>query len=203
MAATIEAVLFDFDGVLVDSEPVHFACWREVLLPLNIDLTWEHYRSHFIGISDKRMALDLAAMAVPAVTPEDVRAKYPDKTAIFRERMQKELPFAPGILALIREISQLKIGVVSSSRRSEVQPVLELGDIMDALHVTIMGDDVDRHKPDPMPYQKAAELLGVKHALVIEDSEAGEASGLAAGFEVLRIPSPELTAALVRQRLFP
>jgi beta-phosphoglucomutase len=201
MESAFEAVLFDFDGVLVDSEPIHFACWREVLLPLNIDLQWEFYHDHFIGVSDVAMTSVLAAMAIPAVTPDAVAARYPAKTGIFRRRMREALPFSSGIIDLLRFLDSLKLGVVSSSRRSEVQPVLELGGVMDLLHVTVMGDDVTRHKPDPEPYRKAAELLDVRRVLVVEDSAAGEASGRAAGFEVLRVSNPHETAALVRRRL--
>ena len=55
-----EAILFDFDGVLLDSEPLHFACWRQVLLPLGIELDWETYRDHCIGVADRDMVEFLA-----------------------------------------------------------------------------------------------------------------------------------------------
>ena len=49
----VEAVLFDFDGVLLDSEPLHFACWRELLEPLGVPMDWETYRRHCVGVSDR------------------------------------------------------------------------------------------------------------------------------------------------------
>jgi HAD superfamily hydrolase (TIGR01509 family) len=79
--------------------------------------------------------------------------------------------------------------------------VLIAGGLMERLDTTVFGDDVTRHKPDPEPYLKAASLLGVTRALVVEDSEAGQASGLAAGFDVVRIPTPDQTAELVRRHL--
>jgi len=196
-----QAVLFDFDGVLVDSEPIHYECWREVLLPLGIHLDWTYYHSHFIGISDRKMAAELAAMAVPELSVDTVYAQYPRKTELLRDRMHHRLPIAPGIVDLLRNLNGYRVGVVSSSVRDEVEPVLEKGGLLSYLAVTICGGDVTKLKPDPEPYRKAAGLLNVDRVLVVEDSEAGVASGLAAGFDVLRIPKPEQTAELVRARL--
>jgi beta-phosphoglucomutase len=201
MEQLYEAVLFDFDGVLVDSEPIHYQCWREVLLPLSIDLEWDYYHRHFIGVSDRKMAEELAEMAVPKVGLDVVYAQYPRKTELFRERMHSELPFATGILELFRNLNGYRVGVVSSSRRSEVEPVLRKGGLFEHLHVTVCGEDVVKHKPDPEPYRKAAAHLNVERVLVVEDSDAGEASGLAAGFDVLRITKPDQTVSMVRARL--
>ncbi|MBI3208455.1 MAG: HAD family phosphatase [Candidatus Solibacter usitatus] len=196
-----DAVLFDFDGVIVDSEPLHQQCWREVLAPLGIDLTWEHYHKHFVGLSDRRMFEDFVAMASKPVRMEDLIALYPAKNALFGERILALSPFAAGIRELIAELSAYRLGVVSSSNGREVRPVLAVGGILARLDVTICGEDVTRHKPDPEPYRRAAEILGVRNPLVVEDSEAGESSGRAAGFEVLRISSPDQTTAMVRRRL--
>lgn len=201
MQQRYEAVLFDFDGVIVDSEPVHYRCWCEVLATIGITFDWDYYHQNFIGVSDRRMAEELGAMADPPRAAEEIYALYPRKTEIFRERMQHELPFAAGIAELLPQLHAYKLAVVSSSRASEVAPVLIAGGLMDRLDTTVFGDDVTRHKPDPEPYLKAASLLGVTRALVVEDSEAGQASGLAAGFDVVRIPTPDQTAELVRRHL--
>ncbi|MBS1830680.1 MAG: HAD family phosphatase [Acidobacteria bacterium] len=195
-----EAVLFDFDGVIVDSEPIHFECWSEVLAPLRVSFTWEYYHAHFIGISDRRMAEEVAAMADPPVAPDAVYSRYGAKSELFRERMRRELPFAPGIVELVTGL-KVPVGVVTSSGRMEVAPVLEAGGLMPLLAVTVFSEDVTRHKPDPEPYRKAAERLGVSRPLVVEDSVAGETSGRAAGFDVVRIPHPGETVRLVRERL--
>ena len=196
-----EAILFDFDGVIVDSEPIHFACWREVLLPLGIDFNWDYYHDRFIGVSDRHMAEELSKMVSPPVPVEEIFGRYGDKTDLFRARMREQLPFAPGIVEFLTSMRHAAIGVVTSSRRSEVEPVLEAGGLMSSLSVTIFAEDVIRHKPDPEPYRTAAEKLGVRRPLVVEDSQAGEMSGRAAGFDVLRIPYPEQTVTLVRQKL--
>jgi len=196
-----EAILFDFDGIVVDSEPVHHACWREVLTPLGIDLTWEHYHQHFIGVSDRRMSEDLAAMAPRPMHPDEVSRYYPAKTVRFREEMQRLLPFSPGMPELMRSLTDYRLAVVTSSRRGEVEPVLQAGNLLGLLDATVYAEDVTKHKPDPEPYLRAAELLGISHALVVEDSAAGEAAGRAAGFEVLRVTTPADVAATLARHL--
>ena len=86
-------------------------------------------------------------------------------------------------------------------RSNEVQPVLEITGLWPVLDAFVCMSDVERLKPHPDPYLEAARRLGVTKALVVEDSDPGEASGVAAGFEVLRIPNPELLSHLVRSRL--
>ena len=201
MRAPYDAILFDFDGVIVDSEPIHFQCWREVLAPLGIDFDWDYYHEHFIGVSDRRMAEELAGMVAPPVSVETIYGHYAEKTQLFRSRMRDHLPFAPGIVEFIQSSKGLGLGVVTSSRRSEVEPVLMAGGLLPFLSVAVYGDDVTNHKPDPEPYLKAAKTIGARRPLVVEDSLAGVASGKAAGFDVLRIPHPEDTTKLVRERL--
>src|SRR5581483_6383312 len=60
-----DAILFDFDGVLIDSEPLHFACWAEVLAPLGVRLEWEFYSRHCIGIDDREMLRMMATRSDP------------------------------------------------------------------------------------------------------------------------------------------
>jgi HAD superfamily hydrolase (TIGR01509 family) len=201
MGTAYEAVLFDFDGVLVDSEPVHFECWREVLIPLGIPFEWQYYHDHFIGVSDRRMLEEAVSRATTSVTVEDAWAMFPTKSELFRKRVLDNPPFVPGIQELFQDLKLFQLGVVSSSLRAEVAPVLQLGGLLPHLGVTVFGDEVTRHKPDPEPYRRAAELLGVQRVLVVEDSEAGLASGRAAGFDVLRIPCPQNMVTLVRDHL--
>lgn len=196
-----EAILFDFDGVLVDSEPIHYDCWCEVLSPFGISLDWPTYHSTFIGVSDRTMLNVLAPLARQPVTPEELYALYPDKKALFREKMLAAPPLSSGLAELLPALAGFRLGLVTSSGRSEVHPVLEACGLLPHFEVAVFGDDVREHKPAPEPYRKAASLLGVQRALVVEDSEAGVASGKAAGFEVLRIPDPHRMTGLLRAHL--
>lgn len=183
-----EAILFDFDGVLLDSEPLHFACWRQVLLPVGIDLDWETYRDHCIGVADRDMVEFLSRRAREPVAFEQIWALYPHKSRLYVERVAANPPFPDATRRLVAELSRsYQLAVVSSSGRKEVEPLLVAGGLRPYFATIVAGEDVNQHKPSPEPYLVAAQRLGVRRALVVEDSEPGEASGRAAGFDVLRI----------------
>ena len=197
-----QAILFDFDGVLMDSEPVHYECWKEALAPLGIHIDWEPYREHCIGASEPATMDYYARLGDPPFDPDEIRACYPLKKALFRARMERDLPFVPGIRELLRSLDgRYKLAVVSSSSRTELEPLLERAGILDCFAALVFGEDVERHKPEPDPYLLAVRLLGVSSALVVEDSEAGLESARRAGLDAVRITEARQTVELVRQAL--
>lgn len=196
-----QAILFDFDGVLVDSEPIHFDCWGEILRPFGINLEWEYYATNCIGVSDRAMIATLAPLAEPPVEFDALYAQYPNKKSLFRERMLVNPPIPADTLRLLDDLRDFPLGLVTSSGQSEVAPILERLGIRDRFAAQVYGGDVARLKPAPDPYLRAAELLGVTRALVVEDSEAGIAAGTAAGFDVVRITTPTEVASKVRAAL--
>src|SRR5580692_3789110 len=179
-----QAILFDFDGVLVDSEPVHCDCWREVLAPLGVPVTWELYAAHCVGAVDSKMVEVFAKLADPPADPAKLWERYPLKKQFFRELS-----------------AQYKLGVVSSSSHAEIEPFLEAAGIRQYLGTVVGGDDVKRHKPAPDPYVLAGERLGIQTALAVEDSAPGIESARAAGFTALQIADPARMMELVRTRL--
>jgi len=197
-----DAILFDFDGVLADTEPVHWACWAEVLRPFGAVLTWEYYRDHGIGIDDKEMLRMLAALASPPLDWRTLFAEYPRKKELFRGRVLAHPPFDPALDAFLGELHRAyRLAVVTSSARGEIDPLLAAGGLRRHFDALVGAEDVTRYKPDPEPYRKAAELVGARAPLVVEDSAAGLASGRAAGFAVLAVADPSQLAALVTRRL--
>jgi beta-phosphoglucomutase len=195
-----QAILFDFDGVLADTEPIHFACWRETLLPFGIDLEWNWYCANCIGVADRRMIENICRHAKSPVDPDRVWPAYPAKQQLYRSRVLDAPPIAPEILDMIRSLRH-RLAVVSSSARAEVEPLLVRAGIRENFEVLVCGEDVQHHKPAPDPYLKAASLLSVTTPLVVEDSEAGVASARAAGFDVLKIPDPSRLPELLRALL--
>jgi beta-phosphoglucomutase len=197
-----EAILFDFDGVLVDSEPIHYECWMEVLAPYGFHLDWDAYMRNWVGVSDRSMIQRFCDTARPPLDFDKVWGEYPRKTEIFRARMAERQVFHAETIRLLDTLEHYKLGVVSSSARTEVEPPLVRAGVRDRFGALVCGRElVTNLKPAPDPYTKAAELLGVTRALVIEDSDTGEASGRAAGFDVLRLAHPsrladELSAVL-------
>ncbi|HXS93639.1 MAG TPA: HAD family phosphatase [Candidatus Limnocylindrales bacterium] len=197
-----DSILFDFDGVLLDSEPVHCACWAEVLAPLGVTLAWDFYRNNCIGIDDREMLKMMASQSDPPRDWRELWAQYPSKKELFRGRMAKNPPFLSAIGGLLEELSgAYKLAVVSSSACTEIEPLLETAGLRKYFDTVVGGDQVTRHKPDPEPYLLAARRMGVQRPLVVEDSQAGMESARAAGFEVLEIRDPRDVPDFVRARL--
>lgn len=197
-----DALLFDFDGVLADTEPVHWRCWNEILAPFSIQLTWEIFERECIGVSDRALIERLASQRRPPIPFDDLWSRYPSKKELFRTRIAEAPPFVAETVALVRELSQsYKLAVVTSSARTEIEPALLNGGIRACFQELVCGKEVENLKPAPDPYLKAAEMLGARNPLVIEDSDSGVASARAAGFEVLRISDVRGAAKAVREFL--
>jgi len=193
-----DSILFDFDGVLADTEPIHYDCWLEILAPYGIRPTWEYYQRECIGISDRLMVERIS-------TPElfdQIWPQYALKQALFRHKLLLKSPFLFETTRMIADLApRYKLAVVSSSGRTEVEPPILRAGIRDQFQAMVCGREAGNLKPSPDPYLRAAELLGAKKPLVVEDSEAGEASGRAAGFEVLRVTSAEAVPGELRKML--
>jgi beta-phosphoglucomutase len=189
-----DALLFDFDGVLADTEHAHHQSWNRVLEPFGIQFTWEEYVRQCVGVADPIVAQRLKL--------PDPAASVALKQQLFRAALEQSPPFLPEIMALVQELSACyRLAVVSSSSRAEVEPPLLKAGIRDCFEAVVFGNDVQRLKPAPDPYLLAAERMSVRRPLVIEDSDSGVASGLAAGFEVLRVSGVNAVAAEVRAHL--
>jgi beta-phosphoglucomutase len=181
-----DSIFFDFDGVLIDSEPVHWACWREVLLPHGVTLDWEFYRDQCIGVDDREMLKVMAGERDWQV----LWADYPKKKQLFRERMTAT-PFPETLAATLERLKgNYRMAVVSSSSCREIEPILERAGLRGYFETVVGGGDVRLQKPHPEPYLLAQSRLGVIRPLVLEDSAAGMAAGRAAGFDVLAVKHP-------------
>lgn len=196
-----DAILFDFDGVLADSEALHYACWVEILTPHGIPLTWDDYRANCIGITDRAMLEVLRHRVDPPYDIDLLWPEYPRKKALFRAKAAANPPIAESTRDLILGWTGVPIAVVSSSGRAELEPVLEKAGLLSRFATLVCFEDVQRLKPFPDPYLEAARRLGISRPLVIEDSDAGVASGQAAGFDVLRLDHPENLATRLRAHL--
>src|SRR5258708_6412082 len=123
-----EAILFDFDGVLCDSEPVHWACWAGVLSPLGVKLDWEFYRDECIGIDDREMLRMMAPRSTPPRDWESLWEQYPAKRDLFRARMLGSPPFPSSLAEFLEGLhGEYKTAVVTSSGRGEIEPMLQAG----------------------------------------------------------------------------
>jgi beta-phosphoglucomutase len=200
-AGNYDALLFDFDGVLADTEPLHCAAWAEVLAPLGLDLTWDFYRRHGIGVTDRVLLEAVLTDAGSTLTADVLLEHWPAKQEAFRRRVLASPPLEPSVIDFIKALREFRLAVVTSSQVWEIEPALVAAGIRPLFQVLVGAADVLRHKPAPDPYLEAAARLGARCPLVIEDSDAGVASGRAAGFDVVRVADAAEMPAQVSRAL--
>ena len=202
----MRAVLFDFDGVLVDSEPLHFRAMREALVAEGFTIDEEEYWRHLLAHDDRsaiRIALERHGVPFDAARVEAVTRRK----AVAFEAALAGIVFFPGVVELVRSLQrEVPLAIASGARRVEIEAILKAGGLRDAFETVVGIDDVSRSKPDPEPYLTAmgrlagrAPRLQPSECLVIEDSYTGILAGLAAGMKVLAVtnsfPAAKLAAA--------
>ncbi len=190
----IRAILFDFDGVLVDSEPLHYQCWVEALAPEGIHFTYEDYARRFIGVSNRAMVEALCRDRNQDFHKDFFERCYARKRALWDQRAPVVCRVPDQLRSFIASSSRIyRLGVVSSSERCEVEPLLAAQGILGHLAVLVCGEDVENLKPAPDPYLLALGLLGgigAGECLVVEDSGPGAEAARAAGMLVIRVEGP-------------
>lgn len=180
---TIEAVLFDMDGVLIDSEPVHFRMMVETLGAAGFPEPNEaEYDRYFFGRPDRDGFSDwLLRHHIDA----DIEGLVADKLGRMTERFEELVLACEDGQWLARELSRhgLPLALVSGARRAEIDLVIELFGLRDVFAATISSDDVQAGKPDPDPFLAGARALGVAPGAcaVIEDAIPGLRAAEAAG----------------------
>ncbi len=207
----IRAIFFDFDGVLIASEPVHCQCWAEVLAGYGMALTEQFYFDNFVGISNQEMIEVLCRHYGKAHSPEFFQECYEKKKALYAERVLDACRTPNDLAAFIRtEAKTYHMGVVSSSARAEVEPLLVRQGLRDSMVALVCGSEgVRKLKPAPDPYLRALELVNAgtpqalqpQECLVVEDSGPGAESGRLAGMQVLLVSRPEEVSSRLRQVL--
>ena len=184
----LQAILFDMDGLLIDSEPLWYEVESEVMAQLGGQWSAADQQELVGGSLDKSLDYLLARAARPAPRREVGRWMVDGMTALLRERGVHVMPGARELLAEVTE-ARMPNALVTSSERQIMEAVIpKIGMTFGA---TVCAEDVRRSKPAPEPYLRAAELLGVDPArcIVLEDSPNGVAAGEAAGCLVVAIPS--------------
>lgn len=184
----LQAVLFDMDGLLVDSERLWYEAEAEVMSWLGAEWGPEHQES-LVGGSLDRTVEYMLALTGPVAEPAEVGRRLMDGMT---DRLRANVPMMPGAKELLDEVRESGVpsALVSSTHRSLMEHALD-GIGRDRFTVTVAGDEVARTKPDPEPYLTAARLLGAdpRRCVALEDSPNGAASASAAGCHVVAVPS--------------
>ena len=198
MAKMHEALIFDYDGVIADTEPLHWRSWAALLLPFGIQLDWEEYCGVGRGASDRQIYEAMRKRAELPDAAEFARLNR-ERKRLVREWSLKEIPIARETVELLQTVNETRVGLVTSSERNDVEPVLRAAGIADRFKTAVFGEDTSEHKPSPAPYLLIAEKLGVIGGIAFEDSEPGLASARAAGFEAIKVERPMDLPQIVRE----
>ena len=181
------AIIFDMDGVIVDSEPLHERAFREVLAEIGFGQTHGIDFPAFYGKSDLVVWRDFIARHQPSESLEELLAR---KETRFAELLRREEPIFTGLPELLDKLyGAYPLALASGSRHPTIDAVLALRRLRPFFQAIVSSEDVERGKPAPDIFVRTAELLGVSRneCCVIEDSVAGVEAGLAAGMTVVAI----------------
>jgi HAD superfamily hydrolase (TIGR01509 family) len=196
---SVHAVLWDLDGVIVDSGKFHFAAYRRLFGEMGIEITEERFFSAMFG----RRNWDIIRDVLGDLAEEEVHRLAAKKEAMFRDLVAGNIEALPGSMALLRRAHEggLKQSIVSSTPRENIALIVRTLDIDGYLDAVVGEEDSERGKPDPQPFTTAADRLRVacSACVVIEDAPEGIEGGKAAGMRCLGVattrPPQRLRAA--------
>lgn len=197
----LRALIFDFNGILVDDEPLHFALFRRVLAEEGVDLARDDYYGRYLGFDDRDCFAAALAGAGEACPPQRLARLVARKAAYYREEIRRDgYPMFAGGAELAREAAAagLTLALVSGALREEVVGGLEQAGIAGLFKQLVTADDVQRGKPDPEGYALAlaalngepplpARLIHPHECVAIEDSPAGLEAAAACGLRTLGV----------------
>ena len=192
----IEAVIFDVDGVLVDSYHAHFESWKLLGKETGVTLDERQFAESF-GRRSREVIRQHWGSSLPE---QEVKRLDQRKEGLFREIIERSFPGMDGARELIESLNGLHVAVGSSAPKENVALVLDRLGVKDRIQAAVTGEDVTRGKPDPQVFQLAAEELGVPadRCVVIEDAVPGIEAARAAGMKVVALVSTGRDASTLR-----
>jgi HAD superfamily hydrolase (TIGR01509 family) len=203
----VQAIIFDMDGVIVDSESRHERAFLEVVRDIGYADQFDLCVADYIGRSDQELWVDFVARYRPPQPLGELLARKRERMV---EIIRREQPVFDGLPKLVEMLSaRYALALASGSERAVVEEVLKLEDLGKFFSAVVSGSDIQRGKPAPDIFLRAAALLNLapQSCCVVEDSKPGVAAGLAAGMEVIAItnthPAEELQHATHIVRSYP
>lgn len=194
-----DAVFFDFDGVISDTEPLHWRAFRDVLKPLGLALSWRTYLERYLGFDDRGVLRALFADRGATLSPQRMRRLLAEKANAFEHlaRTAAVRPY-PGVVPLIRSMrrARIRLALCTGALRRDIRPLLHRFGLARAFHVIVTADDVRESKPSPRAYRLAVrrlkavfpkDAIRTNRCVAIEDTPAGIAAAKGAGLRVLAV----------------
>jgi beta-phosphoglucomutase len=196
----LKAVLFDFNGVIINDEPLHEKLLAQILVEENLRAKPEEFREICLGRSDRACLQDLLTLRGRVVSDDYLTGLITRKSRLYQQQLDtlEEIPIYPGLSDLIFKIrvANLPMAVVSGAVRAEIEWVLNHADLAQYFSVIVAGDDIMTSKPDPTGYLLAVDRLNQQHpdlalqpqdCLAIEDTFAGIEAAKRAGMKVVGV----------------
>lgn len=199
----IKAIIFDMDGLMIDSERVTFECYQEILKGMNLTMDEEFYKT-LLGKPLKGIYQRFYDVYGNDFPIEDV---IKDVHALMAKRFETEgVPIKTGLKSLLEYLKEnnYKTIVATSSNRDRVDTILSQAQITDYFDDSICGDEVTKGKPNPEVFLKSCQKLGVNvdEAIVLEDSESGIQASYDAGIKVICIPDMKYPEKQYEEKTF-
>jgi beta-phosphoglucomutase len=204
----LDAVIFDFDGIIVDTEPLHYKAFQELLVPLGLGYSWEEYLERYLGFDDRDAFREAFRAGGRTLAAPELKSLMDGKAEAFLRIVSVGVAPYPGVVELIRSISgTLPLALCSGALRGDIDPILAQLDLVGAFDALVTADEVAASKPDPESYRLAVQRLQAlfpgrvdpARSLAIEDTPAGIVSATGAGLRVLAVtnsyPKERLTGA--------
>ncbi len=202
----MDAVIFDFDGVIIDSEPIHLRCFQQVLAPEGVDMTAEAYYEKYIGYDDHDCFIIAGRDHGVEFDEYRIREMVEVKTGLVKVMMAGQIRPFDGVVELIGGLYEAgyPLAVCSAALREEIELAGAAVGILDYFSVIVAAEDVHASKPDPAGYRLAVEQLAKmspkppapEKCVAVEDSRAGIAAAKTVGLKVLAVTNSYAAEAL-------
>ncbi|NEO33414.1 MAG: HAD-IA family hydrolase [Symploca sp. SIO3C6] len=184
----LTAILFDLDGTLANTDPLHYQVWQDILRNYGLEIDEIFYQTQISGRTNQEIIRDI----LPSLSLEAAQQLAEHKEALFRQLglQLKPLPGLTKMLAWTEEL-RLKRAVVTNAPAPNAQFMLSVLGLSDTFETVVLAEEAAAGKPDPAPYQLALQRLGVNPESVItfEDSPSGIRSSVGAGIRTIGIAS--------------
>jgi beta-phosphoglucomutase len=197
----VQAIFFDFNGVIIDDERIHLKAYREVLAAEDVSLTDEEYFP-CLGMDDPAFVRAAFMRANKALSDETMLRLIKREHELHRQFIKEDLPVSSGVVAFIKEAARhYPLGIVSMAAREEIDHVLDLAHLSGQFSVFVTAEPGLAHKPAPDCYQRAMALLNqqrresrklpllANECLVIEDAPPGIEAARTAGMHTIGVTS--------------
>lgn len=194
----LRAVIFDFNGIIVDDEPIHFELFKKVLGEEGIVLTEEAYYARYLGFDDRGAFIAGFQDNNRTLSDATVRELIERKAIYYQDAIRNHVTIFPGVKPLVADLAQsLPLAVASGALRNEIETILTTAGLINYFKAIVSAEDVERGKPEPEIFLKALAFLNAQtngrepiqaaDCIVIEDSKEGIRGARRAGMKCLAV----------------